>query len=152
MQIDSSDRHILRLLQADAGRSNQDLAAETGLSAAQIWRRIEKMERAGVIAGREITLSPAALGYPLEVSLRITLDKTRPRAFDEFLAAARAVPQVDMIQTLLGSVDLRLSVRARDLADYQRIYREEILSLPHLAEVEALMSVADVKRSEALPL
>ena len=93
-----------------------------------------------------------ALGYEVEVSLRVTLDKTQPRAFDEFMAAARDVPDVIEIQTFLGRVDVRLSVIARDMAHYQQIYRSAILTLPHISEVEALMHVARIKSDEVLPL
>ena len=92
------------------------------------------------------------LGWEVAVSLRITLDKTDPRAFDEFLAAAREVPEVTEIQTFLGRVDVRLHVIARDMAHYQQIYREKILVLPHIADIEALMQVAVIAENEVLPL
>ena len=85
------------------------------------------------------------LGWAVEVSLRFTLDKTNPRAFDEFLEAARAVPEVIEIQTFLGRVDLRLNVIARDMSHYQEIYRARILTLPHIAEIDALMLVSTIK-------
>ncbi|MFT4962274.1 MAG: Lrp/AsnC family transcriptional regulator, partial [Paracoccaceae bacterium] len=94
----------------------------------------------------------AALGYAVEVSLRVTLDKTQPRAFDEFVAAARLIPEVLEIQTFLGRVDVRLSVIARDMAQYQTIYRGRILTLPHIADIEALMHIARLKSNEALPI
>ena len=77
--------------------------------------------------------------------LRVTLDKTDPRAFDEFLAAARQVPEVLEIQTFLGRVDVRLLLVARDMAHYQQIYRSRVLTLPHIADIEALMQVATIK-------
>ena len=92
------------------------------------------------------------MGYEVEVSLRFTLDKTNPRAFDEFLAAAREVPEVVAIETFLGRVDVRLNVIARDMAQYQQVYRARILTLPHIAEVDALMLIATIKDSEGLPL
>ncbi len=92
------------------------------------------------------------LGYAVEVSLRVTLDKAQPRAFEEFAQAARKIPEVLEIQSFLGRVDTRLSVIARDMAHYQQIYRESILGLPHIADVEALMHVARIKSDEALPL
>jgi Lrp/AsnC family transcriptional regulator len=105
-----------------------------------------------VLLGSQIVIDWSKLGYEVAVSLRITLDKTIARAFDEFLAAARAVPEVIEIQTFLGRVDVRLSLIARDLADYQRIYREDVLILPHIADIEALMTVANVKADDRLPL
>jgi Lrp/AsnC family transcriptional regulator len=80
------------------------------------------------------------------------LDKTAPRAFDDFIEAAREVPEVLEIQTFLGQVDVRLSVIARDMGHYQQLYRENILTLPHIADIEALMHVARLKGHEALPL
>jgi Lrp/AsnC family transcriptional regulator len=94
----------------------------------------------------------AALGYAVEVSLRVTLDKTVPRAFDEFIAAAREVPEVTQIQTFLGRVDARLNIVARDMAHYHDVYRDRILALPHIADIEALMQIARIKSEEALPL
>jgi Lrp/AsnC family transcriptional regulator len=88
----------------------------------------------------------------VEVSLRLTLDKTEPRAFDEFIAAAREVPEVTEIQTFLGRVDARLAVIARTMAHYQDIYRDRILTLPHIADIEALMQVATIKDRQTLPL
>ena len=62
------------------------------------------------------------------------------------------MPEVLEIQTFLGRVDVRLSVIARDMAHYQEIYRDKILTLPHIAEIEALMHVARIKSEEALPI
>jgi len=62
------------------------------------------------------------------------------------------VRDVIEIQTFLGRVDVRLSVIARDMAHYQKIYRNEILTLPHIAEIEALMHVSRIKFAESLPI
>jgi Lrp/AsnC family transcriptional regulator len=80
------------------------------------------------------------------------LDKTQTRAFDDFIAAARLVPEVIEIQTFLGRVDVRLSVIARNMAHYQHIYRTRLLTLPHIADIEALMQVALIKSDEVLPV
>ncbi|MDQ2093502.1 Lrp/AsnC family transcriptional regulator [Rhodalgimonas zhirmunskyi] len=150
--LDDTDRRILRHLQADPSQSNSTLADLCGLSQASCWRRIERMEAEGVILGQEAVIDWQALGYTVEVSLRITLDKTQPRAFDEFLAAARELPEVLEIQTFIGRVDTRLWVIARDMAHYQQIYRTQILTLPHISDIEPLMHVARLKSNEALPL
>ena len=150
--LDSTDRQILRQFQAEPALSIAELAARCALTSATCWRRLEKMQNAGVIEGQEMVINWAALGYSVEVSLRFTLDKTDPRAFDEFLAAARDVPEVLEIQTFLGRVDVRLSVIARDLAHYQSLYRDRILTLPHIADIEALMHIARIKNDQGLPV
>ena len=110
------------------------------------------MQEADVIQGQEALIDWQDLGYAVEVSLRVTLDKTQPRAFDEFQAASREVPEVIEIQTFLGRVDVRLSVIARDMSHYQELYRARILTLPHIADIEALMHISRIKSDDGLPL
>ncbi len=150
--LDDIDRRIIRHFQADPSLSTAELAERCRISHGVCWRRIEKMQTSGVIEGQEAVVDWTALGYAVEVSLRITLDKTQPRAFDEFTAAARKVAEVIEIQTFLGRVDVRLSVLARDMPHYQQVYRDRILTLPHIADIEALMHIARVKQDEALPV
>jgi Lrp/AsnC family transcriptional regulator len=152
MQIDDTDRRILRQLLAEPGLATADLAGRAGVTAATCWRRLEKLAEAGVLKGQHAIINWRALGWAVEVSLRFTLDKTNPRAFDEFLAAARAVPEVIEIQTFLGRVDVRLNVIARDMGHYQEVYRDRILTLPHIADIESLMLVSTIKETGSLPL
>ena len=152
MQIDDTDRRLLRRLQANPELSAGELADLAGVTPTTCSRRLDRLTRAGIIRGQHAVINWGALGWEVEVSLRFTLDKTDPRAFDEFLAAAREVPEVTEIQTFLGRVDVRLHVIARDIAHYQQIYREKILVLPHIADIEALMQVAVIAEKEALPL
>ncbi|TYP80910.1 MULTISPECIES: Lrp/AsnC family transcriptional regulator [Maritimibacter] len=152
MRIDDTDRRLLRRLLADPELSSGALADLAGVTPATASRRIDKMTREGVIRGQFAVIDWSALGYDVQVSLRFTIDKTNPRAFDEFLAAAREVPEVTEIQTFLGKVDVRLHVIARDMGHYQQIYRDRILTLPHIAEIEALMQVASIAERGALPL
>ncbi len=150
--LNDADRRILRQLQAAPELTNSELAERCGLSVANCWRRIEKLREAGILRGIRAVVDWRALGYEVEVSLRITLDKTNPRAFDEFIAAAREIAEVIEIQTFLGRVDVRLSVIARDMPHYQQIYREKILILPHIADIETLMHVARIKSEETFPI
>ncbi|MEM9972767.1 MAG: Lrp/AsnC family transcriptional regulator [Pseudomonadota bacterium] len=150
--LDDIDRRLLRQLMASPEASGSALAERVGLSPAALSRRMERLKAEGVIRGVHAVIDWRALGYEVEVSLRITLEKSAPRAFDDFIAAAREIPEVVEIQTFLGRVDLRLSVIARDIAHYQIIYRERILTLPHITDIEALMQVATVKAQETLPI
>ncbi|WGV16279.1 Lrp/AsnC family transcriptional regulator [Fuscovulum ytuae] len=150
--LDETDRRILRQYLAEPGMARAELASRAGVTVATLWRRLERLQAAGVIRAERAVIDWRALGYAVEVSLRFTLDKTDPRAFDTFIAAAREVPEVLAIETFLGRVDVRLNVIARDMAHYQEVYRTRILTLPHIAEVEALMLISTIKEGEALPL
>mgnify|MGYP000595586102 CR=1 FL=1 len=150
--LDDIDRRLLRQLQAAPTLTAAELAERAGVSALKATRRLGRLQEQGVLKGQHAVINWAALGYAVGVSLRITLDKTQARAFDEFMDAARGIAEVTEIQTFLGRVDVRLSVIARDMAHYQMIYRNHILALPHMADIEALMTVAQVKHDESLPL
>lgn len=149
---DTTDRRILRQLLADPDMPNAELAGRAGVTPASLWRRLERMRETGVIRATETRIDWRRLGYEVQVSLRFTLDKTDPRAFDDFIAAARLVAEVTEIQTFLGSVDLRLSVIARDMAHWQQVYRDSILTLPHVTDSDALMLVSVIKDVQELPL
>ena len=150
--LDDTDRRILRHLLAEPALSTAELAGRAGVTTATCWRRLEKLTAAGVVQGQQAVIDWRRLGYEVEVSLRFTLDKTDPRAFDDFLAAAREVPEVTMIETFLGRVDARLTVIARDMAAYQEVYRRKILTLPHIAEIDALMLISTIRETEGLPV
>ena len=152
MQIDDTDRRILRHWLAEPRLERAALAERAGVTAATLWRRLDRLREGGVIRSEGAVIDWRALGYAVEVSLRFTLDKTNPRAFDEFILAAREVPEVIGIETFLGRVDMRLNVIARDMGHWTGIYRDRILTLPHIAEVEALMLVATIKETGGLPL
>lgn len=152
MQIDDTDRRLLRQVLADPSAGMAVLAERAGVTQATGWRRMERLVAGGVIKAQEAVIDWRALGYGVEVSLRFNLDKTEPRAFDDFIEAARLVPEVIGIETFLGRVDVRLNVIARDMTQYQDIYRRRILTLPHIADIEALMLIATIKDSDGVPL
>lgn len=140
------------MIQADSTATGTEIATKAGISPTSCWRRIARFEREGIIKARTVDVDPRTLGYDVEVSLRIMLDKTRTRAFDEFIDAARRIPEVIEIQTFLGRIDIRLNILARNLAHYQDIYRRKILDLPNIAEIEALLVISTVRNTRKLPL
>ncbi|MEP0960684.1 MAG: Lrp/AsnC family transcriptional regulator [Roseobacter sp.] len=150
--LDDLDRRLLRLWQDEPSLAPAELAERARITVSKATRRLAKMQESGVIEGVGSIIDWTALGYAVEVSLRVTLDKTVSRSFEAFIEAARKVPEVTQIQTFLGRVDVRLNIVARDMPHYHDIYRDHILSLPHIADIEALMHIARIKSEESLPL
>ena len=150
--LDDVDRRILRYLQSDPDMPLAELGDRTHVPLPTLKRRLKRLYDREVILGVSEAIDWAAAGFAVEVSLRVSLDKSQPQAFDTFIAAAREVPEVIEIQTFLGRVDVRLSAIARDMTHYQRVYRERILTLPHIADIEALMHVTRIKSAEVLPI
>ena len=150
--LDNLDNRILRYLQNDPESSVANLAEKAATTSPVVSRRLAKLQQTGYVLGHELILDWRALGFEVQVSLRVTLDKTEPSAFDEFLSAARKIKEVLEIQTFLGMVDVRLSVVARDMKHYQQVYKDSILVLPHISDIEALMHISTIKMDRRLPI
>lgn len=135
--LDDTDRAILRALESDATLSAGALGRRLGLSQPACWRRIRRLEEAGVIAGRRLVLDHAALGFGVTVFLGVKLATKGRVSLEDFERAVTAIPEVQVVQHVLGLFDYRIKVRARDIADFERVLRRRIMTLPGLGQVEA---------------
>ncbi|WP_414897123.1 Lrp/AsnC family transcriptional regulator [Rhodovulum sp. YEN HP10] len=137
IELDESDRKILRALAEDATQSAGALGRRFGLSQPACWRRIRRLEEAGVIAGRRVDLDAEALGFSVSVFLGVKLATKGRVGLEQFERAVTAIPEVQTVQHVLGLFDYRLRVVARDLPDFERVLRRRIMTLPGVGNVEA---------------
>ncbi len=144
--LDDTDRTILRALVADATQSAGAIGRTLGLSQPATWRRIRRLEEAGVIAGRRIDLDSAALGFGVTVFLGVKLATKGRVSLEDFERAATAIPEVQTVQHVLGLYDYRLRVTARDIADFERVLRRRIMTLPGVGNVEANVLLSEERR------
>lgn len=144
--LDDTDRAILRALVADATRSAGALGRALGLSQPAAWRRIRRLEGAGILAGRRIDLDADRLGFGVTVFLGIKLATKGRVSLEDFERAATAIPEVQTVQHVLGLYDYRLRVTARDLADFERVLRRRIMTLPGIGNVEANVLLSEERR------
>ena len=135
--IDDTDRAILRHLSRDAGLGTAALGRALGLTQPAIWRRIRRLEGDGILTGHRLTLDRAALGFGVTVFLGVTLATRGRVSLEDFERAVTAIPEVQTVQHVLGLYDYRLRVVARDLADFERVLRRRILTLPGIGQVDA---------------
>ncbi len=144
--LDDTDRAILRALVADATQSAGAIGRTLGLSQPATWRRIKRLEDAGVIAGRHIDLDAEALGFGVTVFLGVKLATKGRVSLEDFERAATAIPEVQTVQHVLGLFDYRLRVTARDLADFERVLRRRVMTLPGVGNVEANVMLSEERR------
>lgn len=144
--LDNLDRAILRALEADAGQSAGALGRALGLSQPACWRRIRRLQEGGVIAGRRLEIDAQALGFGVTVFLGIKLATKGRVSLEDFERAATAIPEVQVVQHVLGLFDYRLKVRARDIADFERVLRRRIMTLPGVGQVEANVLLSEERR------
>ena len=146
------DARILRIYQSTPDVPMAELASKANTTLAVLSRRLARLRLNGQIVAKEAIINWQILGYKVEVSLRVTLDKTNQLAFDNFINEARKIQEIIEIQTFLGKVDVRLLLIAKNMDDYQKVYRDKVLYLPHIMEIEPLMHIARVQNNEVLPV
>lgn len=144
--LDDIDRDILRALFRDASQSASALGRRFGLSQPATWRRIRRLEEAGVIRGRRLRLDAEKLGFGVTVFLGIKLATKRRVSLEDFERAVSAIPEVQTVEHVLGLYDYRLRVVARDLPDFERVLRRRIMTLPGAGEVEANVLLSEERR------
>ena len=114
IDLDDVDRSLLRALSLDGSLSAGELGRRFGLSQPAAWRRIKRLEEAGVIAGRRLDVDRTALGFGVTVFLGVKLATKGRVSLEDFERAVQAIPEVQVVQHVLGLFDYRLRVVARD--------------------------------------
>ena len=151
LELDTIDWAILSQLQRDASLSVQAIGEQVGLSTNPCWRRIRRMEDAGIIAKRVALLDPAAVGLATSVFVAIRVNRHDAEWLEGFAAAIAALDEVIECHRMAGDIDYMLKLRVRDIADYDRIYQRLIARVPGLSDVTASFSMEEMKFTTALP-
>lgn len=146
IDLDDTDRALLRALALDGTLSAGELGRRFGLSQPAAWRRVRRLEEAGVIAGRVLDVDRAALGFGVTVFLGVKLATKGRVSLEDFERAVTAIPEVQVVQHVLGLFDYRLRVVARDIADFERVLRRRIMTLPGVGNLEANVLLTEERR------
>jgi len=136
----------LRLLSENAELSAGALARRLNMSQPAIWRRVRRLEESGVIKGRRIILEREKLGFGVTVFLGVKLSGKKGVPLEDFERAVSAIPEVQTVEHVLGMYDYRLRVVARDIADFERVLRRRIMTLPGAGDVEANVLLSEERR------
>ena len=149
--MDEIDRRILKLLQQDSTLSIAETAERVGLSPTPCWKRIQKLEAAGVILRRVALLDPARVGMGLTVFVAIEAGAHSPEWLAAFAEAVHAMPEVLEFHRMAGDVDYMLRVVVGDMAEYDAFYKRLIAIVP-LKNVTSRFAMERIKATTELPL
>ena len=144
--LDDLDFALLRALSEDASQSAGALGRELGLSQPATWRRIKRLEEAGIVTGRRLDLDAEKLGFGVTVFLGVKLATKGRLSLEDFERAVTAIPEVQTVEHVLGLYDYRLRVVARDISDFERVLRRRIMTLPGVGNVDANVLLSDERR------
>ena len=150
--LDETDLKILRVLQQDGSLSVTEVAERVGPSQSPCSRRINRMIEDKVILGRSIILDRRKLGFDATILVRIKLSGHGRQSISVFQEAALKIPEIQVVQLMLGEFDFNLRVVVRDMDHFQTLLREKLVMLPGLHEIQSTVILEETKYTTHLPI
>ena len=151
INLDAIDRRILDVLQHDATLSFAEIGDRVGLSPSPCWKRIRRLEECGVIVGRVALLNRQALQLGVTVIVSIRAARHNEEWLDQFASGVVRMPEVIEFYRMSGDIDYILKVVARDIEDFDRIYRD-LIKIADLNDVSSTFAMQELKSTTVLPV
>ncbi|WP_372862550.1 Lrp/AsnC family transcriptional regulator [Spongiibacter sp.] len=151
-ELSKQDITILRILQRDASKTSTQIAEAVNMSQSPCWRRINRIEQAGIIRKKVAILDREKLGMELVVFTTVNLSVTGRQQLEEFELSVSDFPEVVECYTMTGVWDYMLKIVTRDIRHYESFVRERLLSLPMIGETHSHIAVTEIKNTTELPL
>ncbi|HHL4080906.1 Lrp/AsnC family transcriptional regulator [Burkholderia sola] len=152
VELDRTDKAILRALQKDASISNVALAAKVNLSAPACLRRVERLKSLGLIRGIVALLNAPALDAGMVVIIGVVLDRSTPESFAAFEKAAQNVSGCMECHVVTGEFDYFMMLRTRDSESFNRLHAEQLLYLPGVRQIRTFMVLKQVLSSTQIAI
>jgi Lrp/AsnC family transcriptional regulator, leucine-responsive regulatory protein len=151
VSLDLIDVSLLKELQTDADRPNVELARLVGLSPAATLHRVRRLKESGIVRGVTARLDAAAVGFPLQVYVAVTLQNHGEAAHRRFRDALREMPEVISADWVTGETDAMVLIVAREVAQLQRVLTR-LSTRGGAARVMTLLRLEELKPPSPLPL
>jgi Lrp/AsnC family transcriptional regulator len=149
--VDEIDRNLLAILQDDCTLSIAAMAEQVGLSPTPCWKRIQKLEAAGVLTRRVALLNPDSVGMGLSVFVAVEAGDHTPAWLAGFAEGVAALPEVMEVYRMAGEVDYILRVAVADMAAYDQFYKR-LIAVATLKNVTSRFAMERIKHTTAFPL
>lgn len=143
--IDAIDEKILSVLAVDARITNTELAGRVGLSPSACLRRVQELERSGVIRGYRAVLDRTRLGGGFVAYIGVGLSLHTKEAQNAFTRVITAAPVVTACHNVSGPIEYLLRVEVADIAEYKRFHTDTLGSAPHVAAITTYVVLASEK-------
>ena len=152
MELDDIDCRLLRALQRKGRMSNSELSEAANLSPSACHRRVQRLEKAGIIRDYVALLDARKMRVPTTVFVEITLQGQTEDVMDAFEKAVARIPDVLECHLMAGSADYMLKVVAENTDDFARIHRQHLARLPGIAQMQSSFALRTVFKTTALPV
>jgi len=152
IQIDETDRRLLRVLQAEGRISNLELAERCNLSPSACSDRVRRLRENGFITGYAAVIDPEKVGRGLLIFVEVVLDRTTKDIFEAFATAAGRAPDILECHMVAGGFDYLIKARVRDMNAYRAFLGDVLVQMPGVRETRTYAVLEEVKRSSVLPI
>lgn len=152
MQLDEWDRRILRIIQDRPEITMRDLGEATGLSHSPCWRRLQRLQEAGIVSQRRFIVDPEAVGFDILVLCFVKIAQHNRAALIQFEEAVVRVPEVLQCYSLSGEYDYMLQVVAPSVRAYEATVKNALTSLPNVQSIHTSFTLKRVKHSLSVPV
>ncbi|WP_105104255.1 Lrp/AsnC family transcriptional regulator [Microbulbifer pacificus] len=149
--LDAIDRQLLAILQSDVSLSIEELAERVGLTKTPCWRRIQKLEKSGIIRRKVALLDAEVLGLPVSVFAQVKTNQHNAEWADSFSNAMADLPEVVDCYRMAGDYDYILRVVVSDVAAYDRFYKK-LIAHAGISDVASNFAMEQIKSSTELPI
>jgi Lrp/AsnC family transcriptional regulator len=150
--LDPFERKILQVLQEDASMPTARLGEMVGLSSSPCWRRVDRLEKDGIITRRVALVDRQKVGLNAHIFAQVKLNAHGRANLDEFAAAIQSFPEVLEAYVLMGVFDFMLRIVAADIDAYERFFFSKLSKLPGIQEINSTVALSQVKATTALPI
>jgi len=145
MQLDETDLKILRELQANARLTTKELAVRVNLSTTPVFERVKRLEREGFIDRYIAIVNAEKLNRGFTVFCSIKMQRLSPEIVESFRATMVNIPDVAECYNISGAYDFLLKILAPDMKSYQSFLLDMLSRLPHIASVESIFVMDELK-------
>ena len=144
--LDELDRSIVELLIQQQNLTPSEISRSLKVSQSKVWRRIKSLKDSGVLNWKQVLIDIEKLGFGVTVFLGVKLATKGRVSLIDFEKAVTSIPEVQLVQHVLGLYDYRLRVVAKDISDFERVLRRRIMTLPGIGDVEANVLLSEERR------
>ena len=152
IQLDKTDRQILKILQKDGRITNKELSNQLGLSPPPTLERVKKLETMGYIQGYEARLDPEKIKLGTIMMVSVALHQHTHEIISEFKQAIQNLDEVMECYHVTGDNDYLLKVVCGNIAEYESSVVDKLSVLQNLGKIKSSVVLSTVKKSNQYPI
>ncbi len=152
ISLDRTDRALLEALQSNARLTVAELADRVSLTPSPCWRRVKRLEEAGLVKGYRAILSAEKLGYGVTAFVNVMMGSHEKDISNQFEQRLDEIPEVISCHHVSGKYDFLLEVVAEDLQAFGEFTRNVLQTLPGVKEIYSSFSMKVLKGDRVLPV